>query len=221
MILLVSGLTGNWAKCYADAVFQANAAPSSIGFLNTPRGGHTPESVFLYVQVWAADNDCFQGFDRPAYEAMLKRWRGAVPGPLWVAAPDVVADSAATLANFEKWEPLLHDQGYPVALVLQDGQQNRPIPWAYLEGVFLGGSTSIKLSDDAGRLCQEARRRGKWVHMGRVNSRARMEVAARFGCHSVDGSGFSRWKKLIRPGVRWLQSATWKAQHQGELFPLR
>ncbi len=218
MILLVSGLTGAWAKLYEDATATAQAARGSLGFLNSPRSGNTPANVFQYVQTWAADNDCFQGLNRPAYDRMLTTWQRVRPGPLWVNAPDVVADAVTTLASFEEWEPILHGMGYPVSLVLQDGQENLPVPWNRLEAVFVGGSTAWKLSDHAAELCADANRRGKWVHMGRVNSQRRMVIAARFGCHSIDGSGFSRWKKLIVPGVRWLRQACWQAQNQPLLF---
>lgn len=211
MILLVSGLSGDWA---AENI-RLNAP---VGFLVTPQTGYRRSRVFAVTQTWAADNDCFGGLDRPAYERMLTAWQGAKPDPLWLNAPDVVADARATLERFEEWEPILHGLGFPVALTLQDGQEDLLVPWSRIEAVFVGGSTEFKLSDAAGQLCQEARRRGKQVHMGRVNSMRRMEQAARFGCHSIDGSGFSRWRKRIEPGTRWLKRACWLAAHQPILW---
>jgi len=211
LILLVSGLSGDWAAEY----LRLNAP---VGFLVTPQTGDSRSRVFAVTNIWAADNDCFKGLDRPAYERMLAAWQGAKPGPLWFNAPDVVADARTTLERFEEWEPILHRMGFPVALTLQDGQENLPVPWNRLEAVFVGGSTRWKLSMDAARLCQEAKRRGKWVHAGRVNSLRRMELMARAGVDSIDGSGFSRWKKLIAPGVRWIRQAEWLAQNQPELF---
>lgn len=211
MILLVSGLTGEWARMYRD--LSAN-----VGFLVTPSGGHKPETVLSYCATWAADNDCFSGFDRPAYERMLARWRGASPGPLFVLAPDVVADAAATLKQFAEWAPVIRSHGFPVGLAAQDGLAPAAVPWPEVDALFVGGSTAFKLSDDAYRLCREARRRGKHVHMGRVNSLRRMETAARFGCDSIDGSGFSRWRKLIAPGVRWVRRAKFLAASQPLLF---
>ncbi len=37
-------------------------------------------------------------------------------------------------------------------------------------------------------LAQEAKRLGKWLHMGRVNSLARIHYAESIGCDSVDGT---------------------------------
>ena len=36
--------------------------------------------------------------------------------------------------------------------------------------------------------------RGKWVHMGRVNSTRRIRYAASIGCDSVDGTKWVRWR---------------------------
>lgn len=53
---------------------------------------------------------------------------------------------------------------------------------------LIGGSTSWKLSAAAAGIVNEAKHRGKWVHMGRVNSRRRVLYAKSIGCDSVDGT---------------------------------
>lgn len=53
---------------------------------------------------------------------------------------------------------------------------------------FIGGSTAWKLGPHARRLVADAKRRGKWVHMGRVNSLKRFRYAAAIGCDSCDGT---------------------------------
>jgi hypothetical protein len=54
--------------------------------------------------------------------------------------------------------------------------------------LFVGGTTSWKLSEVAYGLVQEAKRRGKFVHMGRCNSRQRLIAAAVGGYDSADGT---------------------------------
>jgi hypothetical protein len=54
--------------------------------------------------------------------------------------------------------------------------------------LFLGGTTEWKLGDTARRITEHAKRRDVWVHMGRVNSQRRFDVARRWGCDSVDGT---------------------------------
>lgn len=78
--------------------------------------------------------------------------------------------------------------GFPVALVLQDGQQDVPIPWDEIDAVFVGGTDQFKLGRVAARLCQEAKARGKWVHVGRVNSLKRLRYSVSIGADSVDGT---------------------------------
>lgn len=160
---------------------------------------------------WAADNDCFVRLDAAAYRAMLRRITG-LPGCLFVTLPDVVGDWRATRELFEVWWPG-RAPGLPYAYVAQDGQPASLVPWEGIECLFVGGTTEYKLSADAERLAREAKQRGLWVHMGRVNSRRRFDYARAIGCDSVDGTSYSRWR------TRWLPAAlTWHREPvQGRL----
>jgi hypothetical protein len=159
---------------------------------------------------WAADNDCYQGLDTPRYTAML----GAiapVPGCLFCTVPDVVGDAWATAQLFDLWAPQVHGYGLPVCLVAQDGitilEDWLTSVWPLLRAVFIGGTTEFKLGTEGRWVAEQAKQRGLWLHMGRVNSRRRYEYARRLGCNSVDGSGFSRWRDT------WLPDAlTWHRQ---------
>jgi hypothetical protein len=54
----------------------------------------------------------------------------------------------------------------------------------------------------------EAKRRGKWVHVGRVNSRERVRWCVANGADSVDGSGFSYHPDTNIPkGLDWIAEA--------------
>jgi hypothetical protein len=146
---------------------------------------------------WAADNGAFSKFDEPAFLAMLNRCRWARERCLFVVAPDVVADHAATFALFQTWGPRLMEMGWPVAFVAQDGCDGESVPWEGLAAVFIGGSTAYKLSAAAAHVVVMAHALGKWVHMGRVNTARRLHYAAVIGCDSVDGSGWSKWPKSM------------------------
>lgn len=146
---------------------------------------------------WAADNDCFQGLDIDAYCAMLDRLR-RLQGCLFVTVPDVVGDAYETARRFERWCPAPARRGLPVGLVAQDGLENLgrwlDSAWPRIDALFIGGSTSWKLGAHAGALVAEARPRGRWVHMGRVNSARRIAYAKAIGCDSVDGTKWVRWR---------------------------
>lgn len=186
MIVLVSGAT---------AVVRDHP---DIGVLIVPSAGNRP--TIVEGRVWAMDNGAFSGLDVPKFLRMLRRFRGQT-GCRFVTAPDVVGKADETLALFRDWEPFIHALGWPVAFVGQDGLNLNVVPWHACEAVFLGGTTEFKLGRTARDLAAYGRAKGKWVHMGRVNSQARLRYAMRIGCDSVDGSSFSRWSKAYIPRV--------------------
>lgn len=157
-----------------------------IGRLVSPRCGN----VVRPGERWAGDNDAFLAWDEGRFLAMLGRMEG-VPGCLFVAVPDVVGDARATLERFDDWRQEVAGRGFPVALVGQDGAEGCDLPWDAFDAWFVGGSTAWKLSGASSDLVAEARRRGKWVHLGRCNSLRRMRIAYDFGCDSFDGTGWS------------------------------
>ena len=160
----------------------------------------------LTTGTWACDNDCFNGFKPDAYVRMLDAVRGRA-GCVFVTATDVLEDWAETRSMFNTWQPIIAAHQLPVAVVLQDGVTHHDIPWADIDGVFIGGSTDFKLSRHTASLSGYARAMGKWVHMGRVNSARRYRYASDIGCQSVDGSTFSWYPD---EGVRVLRR--WKQQ---------
>lgn len=155
---------------------------------------------------WAADNDCFQGLNAPAYRKMLDAISNK-PGCLFVTVPDVVADATATLELWDEWLPEVAGRGLPPAFVLQDGITSDLVPWSECEAVFVGGSTEWKLGAVAAEIIREAKERGKWTHMGRVNTERRIRYAKSIGIQSVDGTKWARFKELsLRDGLRLVSS---------------
>jgi len=139
---------------------------------------------------WAADNGCFTNpnLDVDKYLAWLEKLKAVQGTCLFATAPDVVADAAKTWERSRDVLPKIRALGYDAAFVAQDGQEDRALDWDRFDCLFIGGSTDWKLSQHAFWLCREAARRGKWVHMGRVNSFRRL-LRARFArCNSADGT---------------------------------
>lgn len=198
MRLLLSGCTATLNRIrhrYSDV----------LGTLITPATGNRLGE--RYGLPWAADNGAFTGFNEAAFRRLLARCKGGPPGCLFVVAPDVVGDSVQTLALFDTWESVVRNEsGQPVALVGQDGAEDTEIPWDRFEAWFIGGSTRWKLSQASADLVQEARRRGKWVHVGRVNSFRRLMAAHDMGCQSCDGTGMSRWGDMhLEKFCKWVR----------------
>jgi hypothetical protein len=147
--------------------------------------------------LWAADNDCYQQLDKAAYVSMLKRIASVDTSRLlFVSAPDVVGDAAATMLRWRMWQPVIRYYGLPTAFVAQDGQQLAETPWHQMAALFIGGTTRFKEAE-SGPLIVEAKRRGLWVHAGRVNTLRRAEIMGALGVDSIDGTQFSmfpdRW----------------------------
>lgn len=161
----------------------------NVGRLFSPRMLSSIAATADWGVPWAADNDAFQGFKPGPYLKMLGSLAG-VPGCLFVTAPDVVADWAATKVLWDIYWPVIHDADLPAAVVLQDGCDHIP---AEADAVFIGGSTIWKMGDEARLLAAEAKERGLWVHMGRVNTIRRIQYAASIGCDSIDGTNWSRF----------------------------
>jgi hypothetical protein len=65
--------------------------------------------------------------------------------------------------------------------------------------LFIGGTSEFKCGEQARRLVVEAKRQGKWVHMGRVNTDQRMRLAQSWGVDSVDGTSVSRFRDTHLP----------------------
>jgi hypothetical protein len=146
---------------------------------------------------WAADNDAFLGFNAAAFERMLQVLAG-LPGCLFVTCPDVVGEGGLTDIFFEEWAPRIMRHGLPLAYVVQEEGLEYEwggVPWGAIAALFIGcASDEEKLGERVAELVAEGKRRGKWVHMGRVNSAKRIAYAKAIGCDSVDGTKWVRWR---------------------------
>ena len=119
---------------------------------------------------WCLDNGVFTGkFDERKWLAQMENLLPYKDKCIFVAAPDVVGDSAGTLERFKKYRKAIN---YPVAYVSQDGIKDAP--WDDFDCLFIGGSDEHKLGKEGGWILNEAKARGKWVHVGRVNSASRI-----------------------------------------------
>lgn len=138
---------------------------------------------------------------------------------LFAVCPDVLGDAEATLRRAETSGMLawIRELNYPVALVAQNGLEDLVVPWDDFDALFIGGDTAWKLGPAARGLVGEARRRDKWVHMGRVNSLRRLRYAAAIGCDSADGTYLAFGPDTNLPSVQgWLRDVN----GQGSLFDL-
>jgi len=141
---------------------------------------------------YGLDNGCFAEFRQDTWERLLDE--ALNDPPLWACLPDIVGDAARTLDLFDAFYNRTH--GVRRALVLQDGIERFRIPWDRLEAVFVGGTDRFKCSPEALAAARTAKMLGKWVHVGRVNTSARVDFWLGLA-DSLDGSGISRYDHML------------------------
>lgn len=156
-----------------------------IGYIDTPAQRNVrPDDVR-----WCADNGCFSNrWNEAKWWKFLTDNAHRASSCLFAVAPDVVGDAWATQLRSMPWLEKIRALGYPVAYVAQNGARADRLPWDHFDVLFIGGTTDWKLGSVARALTFEAKRRGKWVHMGRVNSERRFRYAKDIGCDSADGT---------------------------------
>ena len=189
-------------RCIKAILSESPHLSRYLGWLNTPRhnGDFRTYERFCVLLPVAADNSAFVDFDEKRYLRFVAKTPAYIE---WITAPDQVADAASTLDLFDRWYPRIAH--LPLALVGQDGMEDKELPWGYFDCLFIGGSTGWKLSQAAGSLAIEAKHRGKQVHMGRVNSNRRLRYAYNLHCDTVDGTGYSQYsKKYLKPALKYL-----------------
>ncbi len=178
-----------------------------LGLMLTPMIGNRPD---LSQYTWAADTGCFaqpKKHDDDKYIAWLEQRREFSGGCVFATAPDVVGDAVATLDRSLPMLPRIRKAGFKASLVAQNGIESTVIPWDDFDALFIGGDTQWKLSESTYELVTEAKARGKWTHMGRVNSFKRLKAAACAGYDSADGTYIRFAPDLLAPRVvAWMQS---------------
>lgn len=173
-------LSGKISQLVADA-------HPCIGFMYAFNGApnrHVPGVAF------GLDNGCYAQPDKFSDTGFFDWLETKAPYRaqcLFVTARDQVGDAETTLALSAPMLPEIRAHGYPAALVFQDGLERLSVPWDSFDVAFIGGSTPWKLGP-AWELAAEARRRGKRVHFGRVNSWRRFRACLIAGVDSVDGT---------------------------------
>lgn len=166
--------------------YLAGRYPGSIGHLYSPGAERGPWDFLPY----ALDNGAFVAwqkrlpFDEVAWRRLLHWAARQGQRPLWVLLPDVVGDRDATLARYYRYLPEVLRYGFRPAVAVQDRMRFEDVESDAV--LFLGGTTEWKL-EAIGPWCRRFPGR---VHVGRVNTWARLIACWRAGAISVDGTGW-------------------------------
>jgi hypothetical protein len=201
--------------CRNDAIIAAMVG-GRLGLMDTPR--HRSDSCTREAlqggALWGGDSGCFgkEYVGDTAWWQWVGTRRAYADTCLFMTAPDVVGDAAATWDRCRPWLPRIRAAGLPAAFVAQDGLELLGVPWGAFDVLFVGGSTVWKMGAAARHIVYDAVERGVPVHMGRVNSLQRWRYAKALGCATADGTTLTRGpdKNL----ALWLR---WTAEEQGTL----
>lgn len=164
----------------------AGRFPGRVGHLFSPGDQRGPFDFMPY----ALDNGAFSAWvhKRPwninAWVDLMDWAAGAECAPTWVLVPDVVTDARATVSRWNDYAPFAAMYGWPLAFAVQDGMVVADVPLDAAV-VFVGGSTQWKWETVPYWAAHFPR-----VHVGRVNSPARLYQCAALGVESVDGTGW-------------------------------
>lgn len=152
-----------------------------------------------------------------------------------------VGDAEATVEQGRRWFGRIRELGYKVALVAQDGLTPDMVPWDEIDVLFIGGSDDFKVGtappprkrplklsgEPLGQpgcleVIREAKRRGKWVHIGRVNSQCRYRFAQMVGADSADGTyltfGNTNKAENLPKLLGWIDEAENRPDRHGQLL---
>lgn len=222
MRLLVSGATATIRALLDDARYT-DLARAHLGHLLTPSNGNRIEVLLDTGLPIAIDNAAYahflagRSFDWRGFQAFIAhiadRWHSDARlrrALLWVAVPDSVGDWRRTGRMWDTWRLIcdLPMGALRWAFVAQDGQTVARLPmrgdprfgrWVGCGALFVGGSTAWKFGAQSRALVAAARAAGRWVHVGRVNSFARLDACDAVRADSFDGGQFSMYPKTYIP----------------------
>lgn len=120
---------------------------------------------------WIFENGRFTGkFREGKWIKQLKRYQEFSRNCVAIVVPDLPFDAQGTLEEFWRYQHIPKFYGYRIALVTQNGMTVQDIPWGEIDTLFIGGDDHHKRGLEAQQLALEAKRLGKWVHIGRCNS---------------------------------------------------
>jgi hypothetical protein len=175
------------------------AGRADLGVMLQP--GNSYHRQIGFYPCFAVDNGCYgDKFDPDRWRRTLDHaalWQDRC---LFAAVPDrfdptdLPGNHPATLALWARWADEVICRGLPPAFVCQNGSTPDDVP-GDAQAVFVGGDTTWKLSRWAWAQVAAAKARGRWAHVGRVNTAVRWGSVNIFGADSADGT-------LVKHGPR-------------------
>lgn len=190
-----------------------------IGIMTSPRSRsvHGIHSGRL----WGMDCDVFsrKGADPEAQFAFAERLRRFSSTCLFIVVPDTPGNAEATRIIWEHAARMYAELNMPLAYVMHDDSQNEDLP-EDADVMFLGGTDPWREQWGAVMLWR-ARQLNKRTHVGRVNSRRRMQALGMLHAGSADGThlAFTGRDVGIKDVSGWLNASAQRLFRRDDLTP--
>jgi hypothetical protein len=149
-------------------------------------------SYSRHHEVFAVDNGAYSGFREKNFIRILEREKNNKENCLFVAIPDKVGSHKETMMMWEQYNHL--GEGWKKAFVAQDGYEGYPDG---VDCLFIGGTNKFKDTKESYDAVVDAKKRGLFVHVGRVTGVERFLFYEAAGADTCDGSGLSRFDKTF------------------------
>jgi hypothetical protein len=178
-----------------------------FGVMTTPYPRSMYKGYTEEGRAWALDNGAYTKgeFEPWIFFDFLEACRNWWDKLLWAVIPDKVGDAATTMHLYNEWLPIFAEYPVRTAFVAQDGITADDLPERF-DCLFIGGTDKFKQSKTAASCMKEAKRRKKWVHVGRVNTWQRLLWSYQNGADSVDGTCIAYGRDInLAKLVRWMK----------------
>jgi hypothetical protein len=186
---------------------KARFGDLKLGIMNTWVNAYSIETLVETGYQWALDNYCYMDYNPTEIRKALLKYEN-VPNNLFAVVPDVVGNAVSTTELWHEW--IGEFSAYTPAYVIQDGIEAVDIPFGQMGALFIGGSNAFKGSDICRSLVKEALHRKLHVHAGRVNTLRRIRYFSALGCHTSDGTAYSRFADTyIRQHQPYRETQQW------------
>jgi hypothetical protein len=184
-MMIMPGNNCKWMVHYWQGLY------GGLGHLYSPGAQRGP---FPHIP-YALDNGAYSlhlagmTFNPKKWHTLLEWAVKKKSRPLWVLIPDVVADFRATIQSWRAYSHAaknLLGSDQTLAFAVQDGMEPSDVP-SDAQVIFVGGTTEWKW-----RTMDSWCKNFKRVHVGRVNTTARLMLCHNSGAESCDGTGWFR-----------------------------
>lgn len=200
---------------------EAIGDPSKWGIMLSYSATGRELSAIKSGALWFMDNGAFSGhFDPLNWRRRLLKFSAYASTCLGIILPDHVifidgkfagGDWKKTLELAQIYAPFVRTLGLPVAYALQNNHDPELIPWHLFDTLFIGCADEYKFSGAVREIGLEAKRRGKWVHHGRVSGKKKINMVADY-TDSIDTTAPVYGDDRAREIERWAGDSMIRSQ---------